>query len=328
MSMFQPGNVLRRETLIAMLRAALLTGELRFARQAALSWLAAFPGDLEVSLLQAQAMLAEGRSAQTISALEMICRKDPFFVDAYRALARACQESDPARCAAALTSLYVLDGWVPEHARLEPWGLPLRQAYLAFQAGEYAEAEKTVQEALHFQPDLLLSAALHLLVDRATLDTLTVFHLADTGHTRWPDCLVINLVLAETSLEMGNEPEAVRLLHLCAANDTTGQVAGWLWGRSHPYRSLWPVDPVILFDQPVPAGVAGRLGWNHLPQGELLPVAAPVQAAAQTALIPDASSTVEAREVPPASERDRLGRGRLGRGRLRSENGGDGRDRS
>lgn len=93
MSMFQPGNVLRRETLIAMLRAALLTGELRFARQAALSWLAAFPGDLEVSLLQAQAMLAEGRSAQTISALEMICRKDPFFVDAYRALARACRKA-------------------------------------------------------------------------------------------------------------------------------------------------------------------------------------------------------------------------------------------
>ncbi len=292
MSMFRPGNVLRRETLIAMLRAALLAGELRFARQAVLGWLAAFPGDLEVTLLQAQVLIAEGRPGQATSSLEALCRKDPFYGEAYRALAQACHESDPARSAFALTGLYVLDGQVPTHARLEPWGAPLRQARLALDAGDHADAQKRVREAQQLDPDLLLSAALHLLVGCAKMDTADLNHLAELYHNRWPDCLLISLVLAKTLLDMGSEPEAVRLLHLCAANDTTGQVAGRLWGQNHPYRSLWPVEPVIIFDQPVPAGVAGRLGWNHLPPGQL----PPVEMAA--ALLPPPQPEAEAQPEP------------------------------
>ncbi len=299
MSMFQPGNVLRRETLIAMLRAALITGELRFARQAALSWLAAFPGDLEVCLLHAQVQIAEGRAGQAVSTLETLCRKDPFFTEAYRALSLACEQTDPARHIFAQTALFILDGWVPTQSRLEPWGTPLRQAYLALQAAQPSEpiangskarpagpdsmVDKNIHEGLGAGPDLLISAVLHLMVQRMRGEVQAVHQLAELYQARWPDCLVMNLVLAETSLELGNEPEAVRLMHLCAANDTNGQVAKRLWGTAHPYRSLWPSDPVILFHQPVPAGVAGRLGWNHLPQGELPPVelpAAPVVDAA------------------------------------------------
>jgi hypothetical protein len=272
MSAYQPGNVLRRETLVTMLRAALISGDLRFARQAALSWLAAFPGDIEVTLLQAQAIIAEGRAGQTISALEMVCRKDPFSAHAYRVLAQACQGTHLARYSFAMTSLFVLDGRVPDQARLEPWGMSLRQAYLALESREYDEAEKCVQDALCYDPELLLAAVMHLLVDRARLDALTVQRLADIYHTRWPDCLLVRLVLAETYIEMGSEPEAVRLLHQCVANDTTGLVADRLWGAEHSYRTLWPEDPLIVFDLPVPAGVAGQLGWNRLPQGKLVPV--------------------------------------------------------
>src|SRR5512142_1789344 len=129
MSIYQPGKVMRREKLVEILRAALNSGELRFARQAALTWLAAFPGDLEVSLLQTQVLLAESFAAQAgarvpgapgtkepgtkepgtkvpqqlMAALELACRKDPFSAQAYRVLAQASQGNDAARYAFALT---------------------------------------------------------------------------------------------------------------------------------------------------------------------------------------------------------------------------------
>src|SRR5512142_66777 len=136
MSIYQPGKVMRREKLVEILRAALNSGELRFARQAALTWLAAFPGDLEVSLLQTQVLLAESFAAQAgarvpgapgtkvpgtkvpgtkvpgtkvpgqlMAALELACRKDPFSAQAYRVLALASQGNDAARYAFALTAL-------------------------------------------------------------------------------------------------------------------------------------------------------------------------------------------------------------------------------
>jgi hypothetical protein len=98
-----------------------------------------------------------------------------------------------------------------------------------------------------------------------------VLHLAQIYQERWPDCLPVNLLLAEAHLELANEPEAVRLLHLGVSNDSAGQVARRLWGENHSYRSLWPDDMVILFNQPVPAAVAAKLGWNQLMPGEIAP---------------------------------------------------------
>ena len=276
-----PGKVLRREMIVAMLRAALQCGEVRFARQASLSWLAAFPGDLEIALLQAQAIAAEGRPGQVIPALEWICRKDPFYPQAYRLLGQVCQNQYPIRYSAAMTSLFVLNGVVPDRVRLDAWGDPLRKAVLAQENRQYREADVLLQEVLRANPDLLMAACLHLLVTRATSAPVEVSHLAGIYHARWPDCLPVSLILAETTLELGNQPEAVRLLHFCAANDTLGQVACRLWGAEHPYRTLWPDDLVIQFDQAIPAAVAGQLGWNRLGPGVLTaPADSPVPSAA------------------------------------------------
>ncbi len=274
MSANPSGKVVKRTKLLAMLRAAQASGEHRFARQAALAWLAAFPGDIEISLLQAQAILAEKKPEQALPVIEMVYRKDPFSEAAYRLLAQASQTTDPLRINFANTSIYALGGSAQGTEPYEAWGETLRQASKALAAGDYVTAEKAVHEALRINPDLLLAAALHLLLDHKTKDTLTVSHLAQLYHERWPDCLIFNQILAETYLEQGKEPEAVQLLHLCAANDAKGQVAGRLWGDNHPYRSLWPEEMVILFDLPVPAGVAARLGWNWLDTGAL-PVVEP-----------------------------------------------------
>lgn len=285
MSAIPAGRAIKRETMLVMLRAALDGGEYRFARQAALSWLAAFPGDLEIAMLQAQAILSEFRPGdpqygRAVAALESICVKDPFYVEAHWMLARAVQGSDPRRYAEIVSSLYA-QGVRPPGLRvqgapaLEPWGEPLRQAVTAAASGQYAEVEQRVQEALRINPDLLLAAVIHLLADRATQEALTTFRLAQIYHSRWPECLPIRLVLAEAHLELGNEPEAVHLLHLCAAGDAAGQTPRHLWGADHPYRSLWPEDMAIYFDQPVPAVVAGRLGWNRLAPGPVNEADAP-----------------------------------------------------
>lgn len=260
-------NILQRATLLAMLRAALESGETRFARQAALNWLAAYPGDLEVTLLQAQVFLADGRPNQALPALELACQIDPFSIDAYRLLVDACRTMDPAHCSHAQTALYVLGSQASPAGQLEPWGEPLRQAVEALELKNDGEAERRVQEAVRRAPDLLLPAAVHLLVDRAAEETLAVYHLAKMYSERWPDCLLFHLVLAETQLELGNEPEAVRLLHLCVSRDAAGQTARRLWGENNPYQALWPEGMAIPFDLPVPAGVASRLGWNRLTPG-------------------------------------------------------------
>lgn len=262
-------KALRREVLIPILRAAIDSGEYRFARQTALSWLAAFPGDLEVTLLQAQAILPGGRAAGVIPAVELVCRKDPFYLDAYRVLADAAAiQADPARHSFAITAMSALG--VEVTCKFDPWGDPLRRAFRLAGQGDWAAADPAVQEAIRLAPDFLLPAVLHLLVNRALRDAQSTYHLAQIYHQRWPECLPVSLVLAEAHLEMGSEPEAVRLLHACAAGDAAGQVASRLWGENHPYRSLWPDDMVILFDESVPAAVAGRLGWNSLIAGDPL----------------------------------------------------------
>jgi hypothetical protein len=268
-------SIYARKTIVTMLQAALESGDYRFARQAAIAWLAAFPGDLEVTLLQAQAAIAEGKPAQVIPALDLVCRKDPFFLEAYRTLAWASRELDAVRYLQAKTAAYVLGDYIPEGIVLEPWGKPLREARALFDRQEYAQSLLIVEEVLHTETDLLLARALHLLIVRATLDPDQALHHAQALTSRWPDCLLGGLILAETYLRQGVEPDSVRLLHLGAAADSTGQVARRLWGENHPYRSLWPDDMVIHFDQPVPAGVAGKLGWNRLGSGPVAQVVEP-----------------------------------------------------
>jgi hypothetical protein len=278
MSTLPVTGTVRRDKLTAMLRAALESGENRFARQAGLAWLAAFPGDIEVTLLQCQAVIADGRPAQALPALEMVLRKDPFCAEALRLMARACKGSDPARYLTAATGLHALGSPI-RGAEIVEWGETMRQALAAFGGGRFTEAEAHVREAMCLEPDLSLAVVVRLLITRATQSVQTTAAIARHDHERLPECLPISLVLAEMLLQMGNEPEAVHLLHLCASGDAMGQTARRMWGELHPYRSLWPDDMIILFDLPIPAGVAASMGWNRLVPGELVqPISNPVEA--------------------------------------------------
>ena len=65
-----------------MLEAALTNDQPRFAREAALHWLSTYPGDLQVSLCYARALLAETKTAQALPILKGLCQADPEFVEA------------------------------------------------------------------------------------------------------------------------------------------------------------------------------------------------------------------------------------------------------
>ncbi len=100
---------LPRSLVSEMIQAALSLGEARFARQAALAWLAVYPGDLPISLLHAEAALEEARQVgapngasaarrsrrfeRPIALLHVLCIADPEYLPAQELLARLLFET-------------------------------------------------------------------------------------------------------------------------------------------------------------------------------------------------------------------------------------------
>ena len=84
-----------REHMLKLLKNGLDVKSFRFARQASLAWLAAYPGDLEVNLYYAVALLNEGRSSQAAQILEIILKNDPLYVDALKVGVDLFSSEDP-----------------------------------------------------------------------------------------------------------------------------------------------------------------------------------------------------------------------------------------
>ena len=128
---FPPSTrLVERNTLIELLQAGLNLGELRFARQAAYAWLAAFPGDLEVRLLQARVIFAGEHPDQAIPVLEQVLQKDPEYITAYETLMRVGRSLNPERSRWAATHYYILGGSVGQ-ASILPGGEAVRAAWMA-----------------------------------------------------------------------------------------------------------------------------------------------------------------------------------------------------
>src|SRR5512140_1650905 len=103
-------RLIGRRAFLQMLEAALDTQTYRFARLAALNWLAMFPGDLKVSLILGEAQLGEGNATQAIQILEKLCTQDPEFIEARLALIQAYQAASHPQLPSAQACYYVLGG--------------------------------------------------------------------------------------------------------------------------------------------------------------------------------------------------------------------------
>ena len=263
-----------RASFLQLLTVALESQSYRFVRQAALNWLAVFPGDLAVQVALGKAHLAEGRVAQAVSVLERVCRFDPEFLEAQEKLTQTYDHAGAALASVARASALLLGSQLLEGGPVPEWYGRHLAARLALSSGNLEEAETYLHQVLSLAPEHPLAAIDHLNVSIRYQDRAVVYQIAGDYHSKWPDCLQFSLRLAELEMEFGNESKAVGLLHHCVANDAAGQVVNRLWGNDHRYQPLWPAGLEIFLDLPIPAEVAFQMGWNRLPTGELLVPAA------------------------------------------------------
>ena len=261
-------NILSRSRLLLILETALETKSYRFARQTALTWLAVYPGDMEVDLLLAKTFLAEGKEAESLAIARKLVQLDPVFLHAQELLAQASALIDPELSMTAEGCVFALGGEVHPVDILPDWSHLLHSGWQIASQAQFEESEKIIHQALALNPDLPLAAVFHLMLTYARKDEATVFRLATLYHERWPECLQFALCLAEAQTVMGDETQAIGLLHHCVASDSVGQVPIRIWGKDFRYRPLWPDSLLVHFDMPIPSEVAAYLGWNQLASGD------------------------------------------------------------
>ena len=301
-----PRQRIKRDVFLKMIRTASASTQLRFTREACLAWLAAFPGDLPVSLIYAQTLLREGHAEQALPILERLCQTDPEYLEAHASKLEAENRLRAARMSASKAPLqayrqatgpqpeltraciYALGGSAktvnitsksPNASSMDyqaAWSVQVRQARQALVQdkapgqGENIsldEAETLIHGALASSETNPLIAITHLrLMQAKKAPGQSLRKLAEYYLQRWPACLQLSLILANVQMEGGEPDKAVNLLHQAAARDITGQVISRLWGDHHPYLTLWPERLEIELEIAIPAEIAAALGWNQLPE--------------------------------------------------------------
>jgi hypothetical protein len=261
-------QTISRYSFLIVLRSALEAKTFRFARQISQDWVKIYPGDLEVNFLLSKALLGEGDKKQAVEILKTICRRDPEYYEAMETLALALAgTAEPAL--EPLVALFALAGLPKPPVSMPKWGLEFATAWKTFKEGKLDEALTQAAVLVQAHPDFLLAAVLHLRILDAKSDEVSVIQLGNSYHNKWTDCVTLSLLLAECKMKMGQETEAVGLLHQCVANDAAGQVAQRAWGAEHFYSPLWVDSFDFRFAYAVPASVAQLFGWNQLPTGQI-----------------------------------------------------------
>ncbi len=294
-------RVFSRTNFLQVLAAAMDSRAYRFARQAALNWLAVFPGDLTVQLILGKSHLAEGKLAQALPVVERVCRYDPEYLDALETLCQIYGKIKSDQLSATQSAAAILGSSLIDSQGLPEWSGWHQSARQAMRAGNWQDAEHFLHQVLSVAPDFALAAIDHLNVGWQHRERSTLHQLANLYHAHWPDCLQFTLRLAEVEIEFGNESSAVSLVHQCVANDAVGQTALRLWGRDHRYQPLWPEGLEIFLDLPIPADVAFQLGWNRLPAGELVPPPVEILPAQSSTPVTTLQTQIPAVEPPTTS---------------------------
>lgn len=265
----QPKNALIIDwpRMLLLLESGLEVKAYRFCRQAAMAWLSSFPGDLEVEHYYAKALIMEGRSSQAQQVLEKILKNDPLYLDANQTLLKLVGNSDDKAGTKAGGVIQALGGSPFGAPSLPEWGTKLLLVRQAIQNRQYDIAMSLLSSELGAENHPELVDILHLEITANQNDIATMINLARLYRLRWPDCVQVSLYLAKAWMDSGNEDEAVKLIHFCAARDVIGQVPTRIWGVNFPYKRMYPSKQEITADFAIPAEVAGKLGLNQLATG-------------------------------------------------------------
>ncbi|MCD4672618.1 MAG: tetratricopeptide repeat protein [Anaerolineaceae bacterium] len=256
-------NNFSRKDLLVVLRAAQSVNAYRFTRQATMEWLSIYPGDLEINLWLAKALIGEGRLEQALEIIEKLCAIDPEYTAVWRLAAELYAPGSSPRVQA-VSALQALGRPAKMSGNLLPWSSMLFSAREQLQKDELTVAEQMVYTVLSQYPDAVLGAIQHLKLLEFAQDETGLLSYSRVYHVRWPTCLHFSLLTAKGMLDQGEETEAMQLFQQCVASDPEGRVASRLWGSEHVYQPLWPGELNVRFELAVPADVAYALGLNQL----------------------------------------------------------------
>jgi len=258
--------IVRRGKFLTLLQTAITHHEFQFARQAALIWLASYPGDLLVNYMYAHILSELGDTEMAATNLEKILQYDPEFTEAATLLERLTGHDNPD---VAATKAY-LQRSSSAAAATVGWLPALIQARNAYESGDLAMAEKAVMESLAHNPKIALPAIFHMRVIHENRNYTLLQTLSGIYSSRWPSCVQIKILAAIADLQHGEDAQGVERLHWSAAHDASGQVVNRLLGPNHSFKPLWPEDLKVFLDLPVPAKVAAELGWNVLSKSDFV----------------------------------------------------------
>jgi hypothetical protein len=273
---FSKQKIMNRDEFCSLMEKALQVPQPRFVRQAAAAWLGMYPGDLQVQSYMAAAQIYEGKKDQSAEIIQKVLRVDPEYREGYEILLK-CLPENSTNLSLIISNIYILGGKISGGAEQAEWVQNLRAARLSFINQQVAAADQYLLKAIGSANDNVLTAIIHLQITRATSDTQAVQNLASLYSQRWPDCVLFSLYLAEAQMDLGSEVLAVNLLHECAARDAAGMVPLRIWGKEHPYKSLWPEIKDFDFNLPIPSQVAAAMGWNQLGTGNSTQQVTPIK---------------------------------------------------
>ena len=257
-----------RSALLGLLRSSVLAHRYDFARAAALDWLAVWPGDSEVQYLLSQAETALGHDDLALERLAGIVARDPEDTPAHLALAEGLRrKGDAARARVFAACGRALRGTDPDRNATPPWAAALTRALHALAKDDTATALQQAALALSADPESPLPTLVAIKAHFALGDRAAAAALASASHSRWPQCVALQLVHASSLLEAGETTAAVEALHRASVDDPTGAITMRWLGAGHAYHDLWPTELVAHLSRPVPADIAAVMGDNRLAPG-------------------------------------------------------------
>src|SRR3990172_143438 len=125
------GKTVERAEMLMLLQAALQAGEPNFVRLLAEDWLNAYPYDLPVELIRAQAYFKNGTAEKAIKIAARLVELDPEYVEAQDLLASAARRVKPLLAEQARAASIYLRHPSQAPEGIQPWAQALVRAQLA-----------------------------------------------------------------------------------------------------------------------------------------------------------------------------------------------------
>ena len=257
--------MMKRNRFLELLHAAKISKQYQFIRISCTDWLSVWPGDLDVQLALANAECQLEMLTNASNRLIKLIIFHPEFIKAYQLLADVFVRQGDHLQARTMRSLAdVLTGNSDGLTDAPAWINSLATGQNLLSREEYNQALPFLKAGQQATTRLPLAAWLLSKTIRALNSDEELLDVLQNAFDHWPDCLPIQLCLAEQSLLRGKSSLGVDLLHQAAALDPAGIVSDQILGTNHPYRNLWPELIEAELSSPIPAAVAGILGDNLL----------------------------------------------------------------